>query len=137
MSSLDAVISVKLALLLVVATSVGTASAVTVLDRDPDPVVPVRGDLTGSSDLTVDSQRLSYDGINVTGVTVVVNNTGTSDHTGTVHLALKNGSTTVADSTAAGETFAAGTTTNVSVSLASEYSVSEIDRVEVTVERTG
>ncbi|MXR40196.1 hypothetical protein GRX01_02330 [Halobaculum sp. WSA2] len=136
MTSLNAVISIKLALLLVVVTSVGTATAVTVLDRNPDPIVPVRGDISGSTDLTVDAQRLTYDGINVTGVTVTVNNTGTTDHTGAVHLALKNGSTTVASSTVTGEQFAAETTTNTTIDLGSDYAVSDVDRVEVTIERT-
>lgn len=136
MSKTSSAVTVKLLFVAMIVTGVTTAAATSVLVRDPNPIVAAEGSLTGATDLTVDEQRLTYDGVNVTGVTVTVNNTAVGNHTGIVHLAVKNGSTTIESTTIGETTFAGGSTTDVTVSLSTSYSVAELDRVEVTIERT-
>lgn len=127
----------RVAALLVLVAVAGTVTAATVLQEDPDPIVAVEGQLTGANDLTVDGQQLEYDGVNVTAVNVTVNNTAGSDRQGTIHAALKDGNGTTLASATTDATFGGGGTTAVVVSYADSYSVENVARVEVTVERTG
>lgn len=126
--------SLRVLLVVVLLTSVSTATATSVLVRDPNPIVPVKGTLSASADLSVDEQRFVYEGVNITAVEVVVNNTGAA-HTGTVHAALKDGSGTVVASATTSTTFAGGGTTTVTLSVP-EQSVADVSTVESTVQQT-
>lgn len=130
-------LTVRTLVAVVLVTSAGTAAATSVLVENPNPVVPVEGDLTGAADLTVDQQQLEYTGTNVTGVTVTVNNTASTDHDGVLHVAVrKSDGTLLTDTESATKTFSAGGTTNVTVTFASSLDVANVSTVEVTVEQT-
>lgn len=130
-------LTAKTLLVAVLVTSAGTAAATSVLVANPNSVVPVQGQLTGSADLTVDQQQLEYTGTDVTGVTVTVNNTATADHEGVFHVAVEaSDGTLLTDTESATKTFAADGTTNVTVTFANSLNVSDVSTVEVTVEQT-
>lgn len=132
----EASLPLRAALALVLITSVGTAAATSMLDRDPNSIVAVEGALSDSNDLTVDSQRLTYSGTEIEGVSVVVNNTGTT-HEGVAHVALRDSSgNLVASKSTSTQTFAGSDTTTVTVTFASAHSVANVSRVEATVEQT-
>lgn len=128
--------SVRALFVLVLVVSASTAAATSVLVRNPDPIVPVRGSLQASSDLTVDNQSLSYSGVNVTGLDIAVNNTGSSSHDGTLNVALIKSDDTILTSKTTTTSFPGNTVTVVSVDFAASYSVENVSRVEVTVEET-
>lgn len=122
----------------VLLVSAGTAAAVTILTVNPNSVSPAEGTLSSSADVTVDSQHLSYTGVEVTALDVVVNNTGGSSHTVDLHVALRDSSGTVVESlTKTGVSVPAGSTTTVTVGFASAHRVDSFTDVEVTVEVTG
>ena len=122
---------------LVIVVSAGTATAVTIVTIDANPIAPGTGTLSGSSDLTLDSQDLQYSGTNVTAVDVNVTNTAASDHTGDVYVALQDSSgNTVASENVTGQTFTGGATTTTTVSFSSEHAPDTFSRVEVNVEET-
>lgn len=130
-------LTAKVLLVAVLVTSAGTAAATSVLIENPNPVVPVQGDLTGSADLTVDQQQLEYTGTDVTGVTVTVNNTATTDHDGVLHVAVRQSDGTLLTSTDTGtRTFSAGGTTNATVTFGSSLAVENVSTVGITVEQT-
>lgn len=130
-------LTAKALLVAVLVTSAGTAAATSVLIENPNPIVPVQGDLTGSADLTVDQQQLEYTGTNVTGVTVAVNNTAGTDHDGVLHVAVrKTDGTLLTDTDTATKTFSAGGITNATVTFGSSLDVADVSTVEVTVEQT-
>lgn len=113
-----------------------SASVVATNDSETNSIVAVEGALSDSNDLTVDSQRLTYSGTEIQGVSVVVNNTGAT-HEGVAHVALRDssGSLVTAKSTST-QTFAGSDTTTVTVTFASAHSVATVSRVEATVEQT-
>lgn len=123
---------------LVLLLSVGTAVAVTIITIDPNTIAPGEGTLSGSADLTLDSQSLTYTGNNVTGTDVAVNNTGTSDHEADVHYALRNttSDTVVESGTVSAPTLTAGNVTTVSITFTDEHSVDTFDKLEINVEQT-
>lgn len=130
-------LTVRTLLAVVLVTSAGTAAATSVLVENPNPIVPVQGDLTGAADLTVDQQQLSYTGTNVTGMTVTVNNTAGADHSDVLHVAVRTSDGTVlTDSETAAQTFSAAGTTNVTVTFGSSLDGANVSVVEVTVEET-
>ncbi|SFR33477.1 hypothetical protein [Halogeometricum limi] len=133
----ERLVSLKVVLVVVLVTAAGTSAATTVLVRNPATIVPATGTVQVDDDLTIDSQQLSYEGINVTGATVVVNNTGASEHTGTVHVRLVDDGATLATETTSETTFAAGATKSVDVSFGGNYSVANVTGIEVVVQRTG
>lgn len=113
-------------------------AAVTIVQVNPDRIVPGEGEVQGSNDLSLDSQSLTYSGTNATGVDVVVNNTGTSDHTGDVHITVKDANGQVLESdTQTGMSFKNGTTTTVSYTFTQERPVDSFTKLEVLVEETG
>lgn len=117
--------------------SAGTAAAVTVLPRDPNPITAAEGTLA-ESPVTVDSQSLTYTGTSVTGVGVVVNNTDTVEHTVDLHFSLrKEDGTLVEQTTKDGTTLVAGSTKTVTWTFSSEHPVDTFSQVEVTVEQVG
>lgn len=131
-------LSLRATLALVLVISAGTAGATSMLVRSPNPIVPVEGSLSGSNDLTVDSQQLTYTGTEIDGLTVAVNNTAGTSHEGVVHIALRNSSgDLVAEQTTSTQTFSSNRVTNVSVTFANSHSVANVTRVEATVEQTG
>lgn len=114
------------------------AAAVTIVQVNPDPIAPGEGEVTGSNDLSLESQSLTYSGTNATGVDVIVNNTATGDHTGDVHITVKDGNGNVLESTTeTGVTFTGGTTTTVSYTFTQERPVDSFTKLEVVVEETG
>lgn len=119
----------------ILVTSTGAAAAVTVLVKNPDPIQPVEGHLMNAGDLTVDSQSLTYSGTDVTGLEVVVNNTGGNSHDVVLHFALRDSSGTLVDSTKQSKTISATSTRTVTWSFG-PYSVSSFSKVEVTIEQT-
>lgn len=131
-------LTAKTLLVAVLITSAGTAAATSVLIANPNPIVPVNGDLSGSADLTVDEQQLEYTGTNITGLTVTVNNTASAtSHEGVLHVAVKKSDGTVlVDTETTTKTFAADGTTNVTVTFANSLDVATVATVEVTVEET-
>jgi len=122
---------------LILLVSAGIAAAVTIVAINPNPISPGTGTLSGSNDLALDSQSLTYSGTNVTGVDVAINNTG-SVHTADVHIALKDSTgAVIATQTVSGANLPSATVTTVSVTFASEHSVDSFAELEVTVEQTG
>jgi hypothetical protein len=114
------------------------AAAVTITQANPNKIAPGEGQVQGSTDMTIDSQSLSYSGVNATGVTVDVNNAGTTDHTGDVHISVKKADGTIVDSTTkSGQNFAGnGTVTSVSYTFSSELPIDSFSKLEVVVEQT-
>lgn len=121
-----------------IVASAGTAAAVTIIVANPNTIAPAAGTLSGSPDLTVDSQSLTYSGTDATGLDVVVNNTGTSSHTVDLHFVLEDSTGTVIENaTKTGVSIAGGSTSTVSWTFNSAHAVDTFSRVEVTVEVTG
>lgn len=114
------------------------AAAVTIVQTDPNPIAPGEGTVKGSTDLSIDSQSLSYSGVNATGVDVTVMNGGSVDHTGDVHISVKTaGGTVVESKTFTGETFTGNSTAStVSFTFSKERPVDSFADVEVLVEET-
>lgn len=127
---------VLVALVFILGMGVAVA-AVTIVQVNPDPIAPGEGEVQGSDDLSIESQSLTYSGVNATAVDVVVNNTGTSDHTGDVHISIKDAAGTIVDSTTvSGEEFTGGQTTTVSYTFSEELPVDSFAKIEVVVEQT-
>lgn len=123
--------------LVVLLVGVGTVAGVSILTNDPNPIQPAEGTLTNASDLTVDSQSLSYSGTDATAVDVVVNNTGTSDHTVDMHFRLEdNTGSKVESTTKTSITVTAGSTKTVTWTFSSSHTVNSFSKVEVTIEQT-
>lgn len=113
------------------------AAAVSITQANPTPIAPGQGQVQGSTDLSIDSQSLSYSGVNATGVTVSVNNTGSAEHTGDIHITVKASDGTVLESsTTTGVTFAAGSVTSHSFTFSQERPVDSFTNLEVVVEET-
>jgi hypothetical protein len=113
------------------------AAAVTISQANPNEVAPGEGQVTGSTNLSIDSQSLSYSGVNATGVTVDVNNTGMTDHTGDVHISIKKSDGTIVDSkTYTGKTFTQDSVTSVTYDFPSELPIDSFSKLEVLVEDT-
>lgn len=114
------------------------AAAVTIVQTNPNPIAPGEGTVQGSTDLSIESQSLSYSGVNATGVDVNILNSGTVDHTGDVHISVKTASGTVVESnTFTGQTLAGNsTTTTVSFTFTKERPVDTFAEIEVLVEET-
>lgn len=133
--------NVALFAIVAVALLVGTgiaAAAVTIVQSDPNRVAPAEGSVQGSDNLTIDSQSLSYSGVNATGMTVDVRNTGSVDHTGTVHLSVKTADgVEVETATLSSETFNSNTVSSVSYSFSQERPIDSFHSLEVLVEETG
>jgi len=130
--------TIAVALVALVVGAGFAAAAVTISQANPNKVAPGEGQVQGSTDMTIDSQSLSYSGVNATGVTVDVNNTGTSDHTGDVHISVKKSDGTIVDSkTYTGKTFTSGSVTSVTYTFASELPIDSFSKLEVVVEQTG
>lgn len=117
--------------------SASTAAAVSIILLDTNPVAPGEGLLSGSSDLVLESQSLTYTGNNATGTDVVVNNTGASSHTVDIHYAIKNttSGTVVESGVVTGESIPVGAKT-VSITFKSEHPVDTFHKLEVNVEET-
>lgn len=127
---------VAIFLLIGMLSSAGTAAAVNILTKNPNPVTPAEGTLS-SSPVTIDSQSLTYSGTNATGVDLVVNNTDGSNHTVDVHLAIRKSDGTIVESTKKTSIgVSAGSTKSVTWTFSSEHAVDTFSRVEVTVEQT-
>lgn len=123
--------------LVVLLVGVGVVAGVSILTKDPNPIQPAEGTLTNASDLTVDSQSLSYSGTDATAVDVVVNNTGTSDHTVDMHFRLEdNTGSKVESTTKTSITVTAGSTKTVTWTFSSSQTVNSFSKVEVTIEQT-
>lgn len=118
--------------------SAGAAAAVSIITADPNPIAPAEGTLSGSSNITVDSQSLTYSGTDATGVDVVVNNTGSSGHTVTLHFVLEDSTgNEIENTTVSGVSVSAGSTRTVTWTFNNAHSVDTFSKVEVTVEVTG
>lgn len=126
-------------LLAVVVISASVGAAVTIATLGVSPIAPGAGTLTGAEDLSIESQELQYSGSDVTAVNVTMNNTGTTDHTVDLYVALENttSDTVVEEQTVTGVSVAAGSTNTTQVTLPNSVPVSEFDRVEVNAEQTG
>lgn len=130
--------TIAVALVALVVGSGLAAAAVTISQANPNKIAPGEGQVQGSTDMSIDSQSLSYSGVNATGVTVDVNNTGTSDHTGDVHISVKKSDGTVVESkTFSGKTFTSGSVTSVSYTFPNELPIDSFSKLEVVVEQTG
>lgn len=118
--------------------SASTAAAVSIILLDTNPIAPGEGLLSGSSDLVLESQSLTYVGNNATGTDVVVNNTGASSHTVDIHYAIKNttSGTVVESGVVSGQSMPANTATTVSITFNSEHPVDTFHKLEVNVEET-
>lgn len=117
--------------------SMGTAGAVTILTSNPNPITAAEGSLSSSS-VTIDSQSLTYSGVDVTGSDVVINNTDSSNHTVDLHLALRADDGTIVESTTnASISVEADSTKTVTWTFSSPHAVDTFSKVEVTVEQTG
>lgn len=116
-----------------------TVSAVTVAALTVNPIDAGSGTLSESNHIGIDSQNLVYEGNNVTGVGVNVNNTdGSNGHTVDIYVAVKDSAdTTVTTGTVTGESVSASSVKTVSVSLRTSPGVDQFQEVEVTVEETG
>lgn len=124
-------------LIVALLASAGTAAAVNILTKNPNPVSAAEGTLS-SSPVTIDSQSLTYSGTNATGVDIVVNNTDTGSHTIDIHIALRKADGTVVESTTkTGTSVSAGSTKSVTWTFSTEHPVDTFSDVEVTVEQTG
>ena len=137
-SKLRSSIPIWAVIALVIVVSAGTATAVTIVTIDANPIAPGSGTLSGSSDLTLNSQELQYSGNNVTAVDVNVSNSAASDHTGDVYVVLQDSSgNTVASETVTDQTFTANSDTITTASFTTEHAPDTFSRVEVNVEETG
>ena len=67
----------------------GSAVAVPILSLSLNPIDGGSGAVHNSTALVIDSQQLTYTGENVSGMTIVLNNTGTSDLSGNVTVVLR------------------------------------------------
>lgn len=120
----------------VLVSSAGTAAAMSILTKDPNPITAAEGTLS-SSPVTVDSQSLAYSGTNATGVDIVLNNTDSSSHTVTLHFALKTSDGTIVErTTITSQSVGAGSTSTITWTFSSEHSVDTFSEVEVTIEQT-
>ena len=137
-SKLRSSIPIWAVIALVIVVSAGTAAAVTIVTIDANPIAPGSGTLSGSSDLTLNSQDLQYSGNNVTAVDVNVSNSAASDRTGNVYVVLQDSSgNTVASETVTDQTFTANSDTITTASFTTEHAPDTFSRVEVNVEETG
>lgn len=127
---------VLVGLALIIGMGIAVA-AVTIVQVDPDPIAPGEGQVQGSDNLSLASQSLSYSGTNATGVDVDVDNAGSVDHTGDVHITVKDANGNVLESTTqTGVTFTGGQVTTVSYTFNQERPVDSFSKIEVVVEQT-
>lgn len=135
-SSIPAYLVVGVVLLSVLGTAAATSVVVTT--DSPDPITGVEGDLQASSNLTVETQTLQYEGTNVSAVNVTVNNTATSDVTGNLYVAIYDGNgDRLVSETRTGVTFAADAKTSKNVTLSTKPYIEDVVNVEATIEETG
>ena len=122
---------------LVVLLLSGAAVAVSVTSGLVSPVDVGHGEVTNSTTLIVESQRLTYTGTNVSGAAIVVNNTGTTDASSDISLTLKaaNGAV-VAQRTKTDVSITANGTTTVTISLSDSIERSSFFWWQITVTRT-
>lgn len=122
-----------IALLLV---GTGTVLGVTLTSMNFNPMEPGQGGVPDSS-LTINSESLSYSGLDVTSLTLDIENTDTVDHTGDVHVSLvDSGGTSVTSASNTGVSFAGNNTvTTVTVSLTAT-NVTSFQNVKVRIEET-
>lgn len=125
------------AIIAVLLVATGTAIGVAITSLNFNPLEPGQGAVPDSS-LVIESENLTYSGLDATGANLDVNNTDSVDHTGDVHLSvLDSGGSVVASATQTGVSFPGnGTVTTVSMSF-SATNVSKIDSVEVRIDETG
>lgn len=124
-------------LVAIVVFGAGTALGVTMTSMSFNPLEPAQGAVPDSS-LHIESETLSYTGLDATTATLKINNTDSVDHTGSVYLdVLDSSGTSVASANKTGVSFAGnGTLTTVALDF-TDTNVSKIDSVEVRVEETG
>lgn len=98
-------------------------------------VTPIEGGsaTAAPSDIHVDATQLTYSGIDVDGMDVVVNNTRSLSANVTVTAALKNASGTTVASGSTTVTADAGTTTRVTVTFDTAVSPAKYASAKVTV----
>lgn len=123
-------------LLSVLGTAAATSAMVTT--ANPSPVTGVEGDLQASSNLTVETQTLQYEGTNVSAVNITVNNTAGSSVTGNIYVAIydSTGALLVSE-TRTGVSFAANAKTSKTVTLSTNPYIENVVTVEATIEETG
>lgn len=130
-------ISLRAAFLLVLVLGAGTAAAASIISADPNPAVAAEGTLSESGDITIDSQQLRYNGTEVEGVDIVVNNTSTSTTPeGILHVAVRDSAGSHVTSTSTSTQTFSGDTTTVTIEFGQTYAIENVKQVEVTVEQT-
>lgn len=113
----------------------GTAVGVSMNSMTFNPLEPGKGAIPDSS-LVIDSESLSYSGLDATKATLQVNNTDSVNHGGDVHLSLVDSSgSTVTSASNTSLTFKNNTVKSVVVDF-SDTNVSSFDSVEVRIEET-
>jgi len=115
----------------------GSAVAVPILSLSLNPIDGGSGAVHNSTALVIDSQQLTYTGENVSGMTIVVNNTGTSDLSGDVTVVLRTIDGSVIErKTQTGTVFSSSDSTTVILTFDSAHPVGSFSLTKVTVERT-
>lgn len=125
-------------LLAVMLVSGTTAAGVTVIALGINPLAAGSGQLTDAQ-LQINSASLGYDGLDVSGADVVVENTDGSGaaHSGEVTVILKNDTSgTLESQTATVSSLSDGNTVTVSVAFTGSHSVQAVDTVQVRIEQT-
>lgn len=121
--------------LLVLGTGVAIGISMTALDFHP--LEPGQGQVTDSA-LAIDSESLTYSGLDVTDVTLDVNNTDGSSHTADIYVDLVDSSgTSVASGSKTGVSISANTVKSVTVSMSPATNVTNFQDVKVRIEETG
>lgn len=131
--------SLQLVVVLMLVTAFGSAAATASIvgTADPSPIAAAQGSVTASENLSVSSQQLEYDGLDVTNATVTVSNAGNAKQNGTVYFAMKDDTGTVLHRATVDATFSANGDTKVLVDFGGQsYSVANVATVEVTVVET-
>lgn len=128
-------IGVAVVVLLVFGT--GTAVGVSLTSLNFNPLEPGQGNVPDSS-LVIETESLSYTGLDATKADLTINNTDTVDHTGDIHLTLVDSSGNSVTSTSKTGVSFPGNNTETSVTLDfTDTNVTNFDSVEVRIEETG
>ena len=115
----------------------GSAVAVPILSLSLNPVDGGSGAVHNSTALVTDSQQLTYTEENVSGITIVVNNTGTSDLSGNVTVVLRTiDGAVIEQKTQTGTVFSSSDSTTVMLTFDSVHPVDSFSLTKVTVEGT-
>lgn len=136
MVSIKRKIPIWAVLIIVLVSLAGSAAALTIVNVDNNLINPGSGTVQSSTDLTLSSQNLNYEGTDVTGTDVTVNNAAASDHTGNIQVVLKDSAGSLETVEVTGVTFTAGQDTMTTVTFTTKHSMDTVSSVDVVVEQT-